>query len=384
MAQIDTSSFEKIYDLTYYGNTTKMNNLLNQQDETTLATWQASGTNRCEYNSENRIGAYSGFNIPSGIFIDYIHLYITRYSNQNKTLIVTVQYKDAGGTWHDVQDIDVTTTIPNPSNVETVNIGQTAYGIRWYHYKEPVKSSSNNIFFNGLTLYAPDIPYYTVHFDANGGTGTMTDQKINVDEPTALSSNTFTRDDYSFVGWATSAGGAVVYTDGQIVENLAEENETITLYAKWRVSPMSILLQTNNSELNKVDKEIVTVLTCGGELKSETSIIDPSILIECDLNAVKNVNYMTIPRFGRSYFVNNIRSIRNGLVEFTGHVDVLSSFADELRECTGIISRNSDAYDLYLRDNEIKQLARPRFQQLLFEDGHEPDVDDISYILAVI
>lgn len=384
MAQIDTSSYEKIYDLTYYGNTTKMNNLLNQQDETTLASWQTNGTNRCEYNSENRIGAYSGWNIPSGIFIDYVHFYVTRFSGQNKTLYATIQYKDAGGTWHDVQDIEVTTTIPYPSNVVTVSVRATAYGIRWIHYKEPVKSSSNNIFFSGLTLFAPDLPFYTVHYEANGGTGTMADQNINVDEPTALSPNAFTREDHIFRGWSTTAGGSVEYTDGQVVENLASENETVTLYAVWQTAPLGIFIQYNKSENIKVDKEIETILSLSGVLKSETSIIDPVILFGGDITAVAGANYMTIPKFGRSYFITNIRSIRNGLFEISAHVDVLSSFADEIRGCSGIVARNEALYNLYLRDDQIQTMARPRFQQLLFENGYEPDVDDVSYILAVV
>ena len=77
-----------------------------------------------------------------------------------------------------------------------------------------------------------------------------------------------------------------------------------------------IVLQRNNSERNRVTKDISEILTVSGELKTETSIIDPVIMIECDLSAVVGCNYMSISSFGRSYFVNNIRSIRSGLIEF--------------------------------------------------------------------
>ena len=379
MAQVDTSSFEKIYDLTYYGNTTKMNNLLNQQDETTLASWQQNGTNRCEYNSENRIGAFAGFNIPSGMIISHIHLYVTRFSGQNKTLIVTVQYKDDNGVWHDVQDIEVTTTIPYPSNVETVNIGQRAYGIRWIHYKEPVKSSSNNIFFNGMTLYEPDAPSYTVNFNANGGTGTMSGQMIFVDQATALSANTFTRSGHDFVGWGTSSTSGVVYADQEVVTNLASADESITLYAMWDISLLKITLYQNESEKNKIGKELTQVLQVSGRLREETSIIDPVILIQCSLPQVALVNYMYIPAFERYYFVTNITSVRTDLVQFEAHCEVLESFKEYILDNEAIIKRQTSLYNIYQDDKRMVFKDPPIVQFKAFPDGFE----GFSYVLYV-
>ncbi|MGI5990539.1 MAG: BspA family leucine-rich repeat surface protein, partial [Lachnospiraceae bacterium] len=48
---------------------------------------------------------------------------------------------------------------------------------------------------------------YTVHFIANGGSGQMADQTINVGESTALTANAFTRSGYTFTGWNTAADG---------------------------------------------------------------------------------------------------------------------------------------------------------------------------------
>jgi hypothetical protein len=75
---------------------------------------------------------------------------------------------------------------------------------------------------------------YTVAFNANGGSGTMASQSHTYGTSKALTLNTFTRLGYMFAGWASSAGGAVVYTDGQIVSNLTSTNgATETLYAVW-------------------------------------------------------------------------------------------------------------------------------------------------------
>ena len=70
-----------------------------------------------------------------------------------------------------------------------------------------------------------------VSFDANGGSGSMSVQ--NIDGSKKLSPNTFTREGYTFAGWATTADGAVVYTDGQEVTVTSENKGPVTLYAVW-------------------------------------------------------------------------------------------------------------------------------------------------------
>ena len=53
-----------------------------------------------------------------------------------------------------------------------------------------------------LTLYAQWEPIsYVVHYDANGGTGTMDDSDFQFDEPQQLRQNMFKRPGYRFAGW---------------------------------------------------------------------------------------------------------------------------------------------------------------------------------------
>ena len=89
-----------------------------------------------------------------------------------------------------------------------------------------------------ITLYAIWIPpeHYTVHFDANGGTGTMSDQSFGVSAaPTALFTNAYTRNGYVFRGWNTMPNGTGTrYNDEQMVSDLSIiDNDVVTLYAEW-------------------------------------------------------------------------------------------------------------------------------------------------------
>lgn len=141
----------------------------------------------------------------------------------------------------------------------------------------------------------------------------------------------------------------------------------------------NISLQVNNSERERLYKSVDDILTVSGVLKADTSIIDPVIIIECNLNAVINCNYMTISAFGRSYFVNNIRSIRNGLVEFSCHCDVLSSFASQILNNTAIIKRQENDWNLYLNDGSFKVYQNPDVLTKAFPSGF----DTQEFVLAV-
>ena len=73
-------------------------------------------------------------------------------------------------------------------------------------------------------------PTHTIQFNPNGGSGSSYNQSVNEFEPTALEANTFTRQNYAFDSWNTSADGSgSTYFDGAIVTLLND----LTLYAQW-------------------------------------------------------------------------------------------------------------------------------------------------------
>lgn len=141
----------------------------------------------------------------------------------------------------------------------------------------------------------------------------------------------------------------------------------------------SIVLQRNSSENNKVDKTLTTITTMTGTLKNETSIIDPVIFFEASLSDLKNCNYCTISDFGRSYFVNNIRSIRNGLVELSCHVDVLSTYKSQIRQQFALVKRQENYWNLYLNDGSFKVYQNPMVLTKLFPSGFTSQ----HFVLAV-
>lgn len=142
----------------------------------------------------------------------------------------------------------------------------------------------------------------------------------------------------------------------------------------------TITIQTSSSEKNRVDKTLTDIATLTGTLRNDTSIIDPTFQIAGDMSAYLNANYCTVPAFGRSYFINNIRSVRAGLFEIVCHVDVLSSFKTQLRTNSAIIHKSERNWNLYLNDGSLKTYQDPIIYTKKFSSGF-PETE--QYILGV-
>ena len=82
---------------------------------------------------------------------------------------------------------------------------------------------------------------FTVTFDANGGSGSMSNQTGS--SAAALTSNSFTQAGYTFTGWNTAANGSgTAYADGASYPFTSN----VTLYAQWTANGPSSFTVTFN------------------------------------------------------------------------------------------------------------------------------------------
>ena len=111
----------------------------------------------------------------------------------------------------------------------------TLYAQWTYHTNGPTPVGSSHI----------------VHFDANGGEGTMANQTFSVGQSQTLTANTFTRDGYSFTGWNTKADGTgTSYSDQQKISL----TDNITLYAQWKTTANIVHFDANGGEGTMADQ----------------------------------------------------------------------------------------------------------------------------------
>ena len=135
------------------------------------------------------------------------------------------------------------------------------------------QASVSNLATEGqVTLYAQwQANNYTVKFDANGGQGKMQDQQFEYDKAQKLSANAFTKENYTFAGWATSQNGEVVYTDAKEVKNLTTVNNgEVTLYAIWTENDSYNVVYDNNYDSQAPSDPQKVYLGVNYTIKSET------------------------------------------------------------------------------------------------------------------
>lgn len=131
----------------------------------------------------------------------------------------------------------------------------------------------------------------------------------------------------------------------------------------------NITIQVNSSPKNKIGKTLTDIQTLSGNLKDESSIIDPIFLVDSTITELRKSNYCTIGAWGRKYFINDIKTIRQGLIELHCHVDVLESFKTEIRSQTAIIKRNQYASNTFLNDGYFKVYQNPNVVYRKFPVG---------------
>lgn len=140
---------------------------------------------------------------------------------------------------------------------------------------------------------------------------------------------------------------------------------------------MIVKLYQNKSQANKVDKDITEIASHSCNLKSETSAVNPVIMLESV--GFPHVNYAYIDEFDRYYFIDNVKNMRANIWEFSLRCDVLMSFKDDIRNATAIVSRQSNEFNLYLNDGTFKAFQNPQTQLLTFPNGFT----NPSYVLLV-
>ena len=95
---------------------------------------------------------------------------------------------------------------------------------------------------------------YKLHYDANGGTGSMTDSTVTYDNSFTLPQNTFKKSGYEFLGWSKTKDGTVAYQDeGKFTYKTASDT---TLYAVWGEGQYNVSFQPNGAD---ADSKTVTL-----------------------------------------------------------------------------------------------------------------------------
>jgi hypothetical protein len=131
---------------------------------------------------------------------------------------------------------------------------------------------------------------------------------------------------------------------------------------------MNITLYVNNSEKNKIGKNLTNDFSLSGTIRDVTNIINPVILIE--LNEIGNYNYCYIPSFKRYYFITDITVIRTGLFAISLTVDVLESFKTDIKNLSVILLNTQNVgTNNYLSSQVFRNNVKSKTDIINFPNG---------------
>lgn len=140
---------------------------------------------------------------------------------------------------------------------------------------------------------------------------------------------------------------------------------------------MTVILYSNASTANTVNKSLTQVDSITGTLREPTSLINPTITIT--RSNPLGFNYFYVEEFGRYYYLTGISSVYNGLISISGHVDVLKTYQSAIANMNAIVRRQENSYNLYLDDGIFKAYQNTKHKIIAWPNSF----DEFSYVLAL-
>lgn len=132
---------------------------------------------------------------------------------------------------------------------------------------------------------------------------------------------------------------------------------------------MEIKLYKTSSPRKKLVKDLTDGITLVGTLRAQSSVMSPTFTVQ-DISVV-GYNYCYIPDFGRWYYINGIDALRANLYELSLGIDVLMTYAAEIRQNYAIVDKVESlgaAYN-YINDGSWVNTNRMKQSIINFATG---------------
>lgn len=134
---------------------------------------------------------------------------------------------------------------------------------------------------------------------------------------------------------------------------------------------MNLTLYYNASERKVIGKSLRTLGTVTGVLKGDASITSPTFVLDSNNSYLSETNYLYWQETGRYYYIDDVQMLTGGRMVFVCSVDVLQSFATQIKAQTAIIDKQESRGEtnLYLNDGSFVDTEQTFNQILNFQTG---------------
>lgn len=121
--------------------------------------------------------------------------------------------------------------------------------------------------------------------------------------------------------------------------------------------------------------------------REDTSLLNPTFTFMSRTRIQNDINYLYVQEMKRWYYVDDITYTQH-MIELHCSVDVLTSFAKEIKEQYAIVIRQEQNYNLYINDDKMRTEAQARILTYPFTGGFGTSlssgtVKNCSYIFAI-
>ena len=131
----------------------------------------------------------------------------------------------------------------------------------------------------------------------------------------------------------------------------------------------TISLFKTASENNRVIKVLTDEKQLSGELRNQTSVLNPTIRIESADN-ISGYNYCYISEFGRYYYITDIVSVRTNCWVVSLRCDVLMSYKNEIQSMSVILNNTQETgLSNYLASPNWVNLVKTKTDIKVFPSG---------------
>lgn len=150
---------------------------------------------------------------------------------------------------------------------------------------------------------------------------------------------------------------------------------------------MTVKFYKMTSTTNTINKTKSQIQESDCQLYEETDILNPVLLMRYNQNLLVS-NYVFIEEFGRFYFINNIDIVDGNKLLIRCHVDVLETYWEKIKDTSQHIVRNSEQFNLYMKDDvmQVTQRTLRQVQRISDSDSgfpflRTPENDGHNFIL---
>lgn len=134
---------------------------------------------------------------------------------------------------------------------------------------------------------------------------------------------------------------------------------------------MQIKLYNTTDDNIKVNKTLSDEVVYNIKIKAETSIIEPTIILQTE-NYITS-NYAYIEHFNRYYYIENIVIFPNNIYNISLRCDVLMSYKDDILNSYAYIEQQTNVNEYYNSDyqSEVRKEVDIYKSNVILEEGKE-------------